>query len=408
MQRTAARCFVSDDGTRAALERALADRRLGKLVATIEDGGLIEARAAFAEQPSPPLLIIGTGTTDAEAVLDRVDGLAEVCRPETQLILMGGANDVELFRRLARRGVADYLPAPVAPDALAQALVELMAGPAVARAGAVVAFLSAKGGAGGSTLAHNVAHLLSRPADMDALVVDLDLAFGSADIGFNIDPNGGTRNLLAEPERIDAALLDRFATRIDDRLRVLTAPGRLEPGGAGIEAARLEAMLEALRPTHRVVVLDLPRVWNNATQTALRLADVVVLTTLPDLAALRATRELLDWLERERGGAPAPLLAMNMAGGDRKSTVEGADFVASLGAAPTVTIPFDGEAFRQAVAAGEMLETARPKSRAAGAIRDLARAVTARIDPRRAVQAPSQSPLGRLLALAGLSKGDGS
>lgn len=397
MQRTAAHCFVESAEARAALTAALADRRLAKLAARTRSGGVATAAAAYAAEPSPALLVIETVEADAASTLAAVDALAEVCQPDTVLVLLGTVNDVELFRQLTRRGVADYIAAPFEPGGLAQALLEAASGAPSAQTGRAVAFFAAKGGAGASALAHNVAWLLSRAPDVDAAVVDLDFPFGSADIDFNLEPSGGLRNLLAELETVDAALLARFAARIDERLALFAAPAALDAAST-LDAARLETVLEAIRTHYKFTALDLPHVWTAATQTALRWADQVVLATPTDLAGLRNTRNLLDWLADARPGAAPPLVALTGAG-----AVAAADFAQSLGVEPAAVIPWDGEAFRLAAAAGKTALEAAGKSPAVAETRKLADALALRLDPRRAAAPPPKprSLQARLMALLG-------
>jgi pilus assembly protein CpaE len=51
-----------------------------------------------------------------------------------------------------------------------------------------MAFIGAKGGVGSSTVAHNVAWQLTDHLRSDAVLVDLDLSFGTAGLDFNQDP----------------------------------------------------------------------------------------------------------------------------------------------------------------------------------------------------------------------------
>jgi pilus assembly protein CpaE len=217
-------------------------------------------------------------------------------------------------------------------------------------------------------IAHNTAFALTRSADCDAMVLDLDMPFGSADLGFNVETTSGMRNLLAEPERIDDTFLHRFACKYDERLHLLAAPAILD-AGSHIDFDKLETAVEAVKRNSRYVVLDLPHGWSNWIQQSLRLADTVVVTASLDLASLRNTRNLLDWLAGQ--GVTAPYLVVNGVA-DRKAMIELADFTKSLGAKPAVLIPEDRDAFRLAASAGKMIEEVRPKSKAAQAIRQLA------------------------------------
>ena len=73
------------------------------------------------------------------------------------------------------------------------------------RSAASIAFIGAKGGVGSSTIAHNVAWAIARDLKLDAVVADLDLAFGTAGLDFNQDPPQGIAEAVFSPERIDTA-----------------------------------------------------------------------------------------------------------------------------------------------------------------------------------------------------------
>jgi pilus assembly protein CpaE len=391
MLRMNAHCFVRTEETRTRVERAFADHRLCKAVPSFIMGGFTEAIARYTVEMSPPLIVIEADDGDDSVAL--ADALAQVCDAGSNLILLGATNDIDVYRALMRHGIAEYLVTPFDPARLTGAVLELFAGPNKGAAGQTIAFIGTKGGSGSSVIAHNTAFALTRIADCDAIVLDLDMPFGCADLGFNIETTTGMRNLLAEPERIDEAFLHRFACKYDDRLHLLAAPAVLD-GGSHIDPDKLEAAVEAVKRHSRYVVLDLPHGWNNWVRESLRLADMVVLTAPLDLASLRNTRNLLDWLSDQ--GNKAPHLVVNGVL-DRKGMVELGDFTKTLGITPAVLIPEDWDTFRMAASAGKMIEEVRPKSRAAQAIRQLATLLAKRDVPGARKRGPGASLLSGLL-----------
>ena len=96
-----------------------------------------------------------------------------------------------------RRGVSEYLVPPLGPLQLIAAITALYADPAQPFVGRQIAFCGAKGGAGASTLAHNVAHLIAERMGANTVLVDLDLAFGTAGLDFNQDPLHGIADALS-------------------------------------------------------------------------------------------------------------------------------------------------------------------------------------------------------------------
>src|SRR5207244_9309977 len=105
------------------------------------------------------------------------------CRfPRKTLVVprIGRYNDVVLYRELLRRGISDYLIAPVGPIEVVRSICGLYCAPDAKPIGRIVAVAGAKGGVGASTIAHNVAWAIARDLRLDAVVCDLDLAFGTA------------------------------------------------------------------------------------------------------------------------------------------------------------------------------------------------------------------------------------
>ena len=105
--------------------------------------------------------------------------------------MLGHVNDVLLYRELIRSGVSEYLVLPATAPAIVNAITDLFAAEGAAPIGRTIGFISAKGGAGGSTVAHNVAWAISQHLRQDVLILDMDLAFGTAGLNFNQDPPHG-------------------------------------------------------------------------------------------------------------------------------------------------------------------------------------------------------------------------
>ena len=108
-------------------------------------------------------------------------------------------NDVTLYRELVRRGVSDYLIAPVSTLQIVRAVCGLFSAPDAKPVGRVIAVVGAKGGVGASTVAHNIAFSISHDLTLDAVVTDLDLAFGTAGLDFNQDPPQGIAEAVFSP-----------------------------------------------------------------------------------------------------------------------------------------------------------------------------------------------------------------
>src|SRR6185436_17684295 len=94
--------------------------------------------------------------------------------------------------------------------------------------GRIIAVVGAKGGVGASTVAHNVAWSIARDLALDSVVIDLDLAFGTAGLDYNKDPLQGIANAVFSGDRPDSALIERLLARCTDNLSLLAAPASLD------------------------------------------------------------------------------------------------------------------------------------------------------------------------------------
>src|SRR5687767_2791901 len=109
--RVSVQAFCETVETAAAVQSAGEDRRLGKAHLKIQMGGMAAAIEAYRNAPTPNVIILETeGRGD---ILSGLDHLASVCDAGTRVVVIGRMNDVLLYRELVRRGVSDYVIAPV-------------------------------------------------------------------------------------------------------------------------------------------------------------------------------------------------------------------------------------------------------------------------------------------------------
>jgi pilus assembly protein CpaE len=343
------------------IEQALTDRRLAKTRPGFFDGGIAAATLQYAAEPSPDLLIIET-QDDPAAIFAELDALSRVCRRETHLILIGGHNDVGLYRALIKQGVYDYLPLPVAPQHVLEAVVAQCADPDESRLGRLIAFIGASGGVGSTTLANNVAWCLGQRYHGEVTLVDLDLAFGTSSVDFNLDSPEDTGQALAQADRLDDQVLTGIIGKYNETLGLLTAPADCARP-ADIDPAALETMLKRLRQGAGWVMADLPHYWGAWVCQALDAADEIVVTAVPTLASLRNAKSILDALDPRRKNDAPVRVVLNHVGANPKTDIAGGDFAATLGRPLAAAVPHEPATFAQAANSGRMVgEGSRAKS----------------------------------------------
>ena len=367
-------CETPDVGV--SLQRASQDRRLAKAHLTVHMGGIAAAISHYVDTPTPGLIIVESQLAGHQ-VLGSLDKLAEVCDAGTRIVVVGHANDITLYRELIRKGVNDYLVAPLNPLQIVDSISTLYADPDAPPLGRTIAFVGARGGTGSSTIAHNAGWCISEHMNEDVTVVDLDLAFGTGGLDFNQDPAQGVADALYAPERLDDVLLERLLVRCTEHLSLYAAPATLDRDYA-LDEETYELVLDVVRHSVPCVVLDLPHIWSSWTRKLLLEADEIVVTATPDLASLRNTKNMLDTLRTARPNDISPHLVINQVGVAKRPEIPVKDFAEALEIEPALVLPFDAALFGEAANNGQMIEEIDARSKTAQGMRHLASAVSGR------------------------------
>lgn len=377
--RIAIHIFAERQDTLAAAERAAQDRRMSRASTQVRVGGSAAAIASYVTEPTPPLVLVEC-MKDAKSLLEEIDQLAEVCDAGTKVIVIGAANDILLYRELMRRGVSEYLVAPIQPLQLIAAIGGLFTDPDQPFMGRTIAFVGARGGAGSSSVAHNTAYAMSERVGLNTVIVDYDLPFGTSGLNFNQDPLGGVADALTQPERLDATLLDRMMVRCTDKLSLFAAPATLDTDW-DIDVEAYDEVTNRIRSSAPFVVLDLPHVWSAWVKEQIIAADEVVIVATPDLASLRNGKNLLDLVRNARPNDAPPRIVLNQVGMPGRPEIPAKEFGQALGIHPCLSIPFDAKIFGAAANNGQMVLDMAAKTKPAEAFETLAQIVTQRQMP---------------------------
>ena len=382
LPRISIQAFCETADVAEVIQAAGNDRRMDKTHVKIQMGGAPAAAEAYRNAPTPNVILIENTHGRAE-LIDGLDRLAEYCDPGTKVVIIGHINDVLLYRELVRRGVSEYIIAPVSSIELVRNLSELFRSPGAAAVGRTTAFVGAKGGTGASTVCHNVAFAVARSLSLDTVIVDMDLPFGTAGLDFNQDPSQGIADLVYTPDRIDAGLVDRLLAKCSDHLSLLAAPSTLDRTCDFSEDA-FDSILDILRSNVPAVMLDVPHVWSAWTKRIVAGADEIIIVATPDLASMRNTKNLLDLLRQQRKNDSPPRLFMNMVNVPKRPEIKVSDFIKHLDVEPIGAVPFEPALFGTAANNGQMIAEVSASSKAAEMFLAAAHLVTGRIEARRA------------------------
>jgi pilus assembly protein CpaE len=386
--------FADNDQSLAVFNSAAKDRRAQRTHFVAHSGGIPAACRMYQSEPTPNVLIVETHG-QREQVLMELSGLAEVCQPETKVIVVGHANDIILYRELIRQGISDYIVAPIPPVTLLESISSVYADPKATPLGRVISFIGTKGGVGSSTLAHNIAWHFSQKQSIETVITDLDLAYGTAGLNFDIKETAGSGILeaLAQPDRVDGTLIDRIMNKIGDKLNLLGAPGGVDRE-LNVDAHAVQAIINTLRTSSPMIVVDVPYLWSPWIKHTLLSSDEIIITATPELPSLRNAKSIMDHLKQIRHNDRQPRLIINQVGIPKRPEIKVSDFASALGMDPIAVIAHDPQTFGTAQGNGKMLMEIAPKAKVSETIAAIAAGLTGTKDLQTRKQ--SSSFMGKL------------
>lgn len=387
--------FCEHSQTAQLVEATMHDRRMSKVALTTHNGGLEGAVETYKSNPTPNLILVET-LLPPDEIPGALERLAEVCDATTRLIVLGHVNDVLLYRELIRSGVSEYIVLPASAQSIVGAISELFAAEGAAPIGRTVGFISAKGGSGGSTVAHNVAWAISQNLRQDVLILDMDLAFGTAGLNFNQDPPHGIADALGASQKMDQTLLDRLSSKAANHVSLLTAPVVLDRT-FDFEEREFEQIIELSQRANPVVILDIPHVWNAWVRHTISTIDEIIIVAEPDLANLRNAKNLADTIKGLRPTESEPQLVLNKLGLPKRPEIQSEEFATSVECRLLGQLQFDAAIFGTAANNGQMIAEVSANNKANETFRGIGMHVMGRAPTERAASKTSNLKLPAFL-----------
>ena len=361
--------FCETQEVSGLLERAAVDRRLSKTHLTIHMGGVSKAVDQFQSASTPNLIILETAAGGLD-IFAQLGQLAEVCDPSTKVVIIGQVNDIVLYRELIKQGISEYIVRPNSPLQIIKTIADLYVDPSAPPIGRTIAFVGARGGAGSSTIAHNVGWCTAEEYKSDTVILDLDLPFGTASLDFDQEASAGLVEALTSPERLDDVLLERLLQKHTDHLSLFTAPSMLDRDFVDLDDQAFESVIDIVRGVAPTIVVDVPHIWTNWSKRILTSADEIVVVATPDYASFRNAKNLIDILNGARPNDSAPKLILNMF--DPKAPVIQPDqYAEHVGIEPTHVFNWEPQLFATAATNVSPITEVNAKSKTAQGLIDL-------------------------------------
>jgi pilus assembly protein CpaE len=287
--------------------------------------------------------------------------------PTAAVVMMSVQGEADYLRRSMLAGAREFLVKPFSSDELTASIRQvntrerekmsrMAVMPAATAAGAnggsgarsgdpgepglVVAVFSPKGGVGRTTVAVNLAVAAATELGKKVVIMDASFQFGDVGVLLNLNPKSKSiADLIPELETGEPDSLDTFLIDHTAGIQVLLAPPSPETAEM-ITASGVKKILEALRRTHDLVVVDCTSFFNDTTLAVLDAADVILTMLSLEITSIKNMRLFLEVAEQLGYEAGKVRLVLNRA--DSALGIRVADVEHSIGRKVDETIVSDG------------------------------------------------------------------
>ena len=292
------------------------------------------------------------GLTDSQLLtLDR-DGLIEALGPEVERVGIG-------LDKLWDQEVASA-------DAAAAQEAWRASAP-------IVAFFSAKGGSGVTTLAINTAAVLAARYPRQVLLIDLSEPFGHAALFADLIATGSIAGASKAPQADFTKNLKGAIVNHQTGLGVL--PATLRPEEVDLMNAELTTRaLDVVAPGQRVIVADLGTSLAEASLVVIERAQCLIIVVPPEIAAMTDARRSLA-VFRDLMGVPDSRIEIVLNQRSPHAPLDRAAIESVLGRQVSLTVGFDGSKPEEATLAGSLVMQRDSSSVVARGASDIAKLI---------------------------------
>ena len=242
----------------------------------------------------------------------------------------------------------------------------------------VLGIMGAKGGAGATTVACNLADELAKQTSHRVLLADLDIQCGSVAFVMGMEPKYSALEAFENIDHLDAECWQSIVVKKGKQLDVLASPSSL--GLAEPVAATARRLIQQVDPFYRWIVVDLG-LPNALSRGVLESLEDLLIVTTSEVSSLYETKRLIDSLIQ--GGMDRDRCCLVINGGESPS-VPTPDLKKMFGIEVKGVLP-NAHADLRAACVGERLASENTKFR-----KDIARLA------RKIAGLPDASPKGGL------------
>ena len=338
---------------------------LAKLLGFESDIEVVGSAASGAEALTaavsllPDVILMDINMPDMDGITATEQLSAEV--PTAAVVMMSVQGEADYLRRSMLAGAREFLVKPFSSDELTASIRQvysrerdkasrmLIANPVPAPArtssgrdpGQVVAVFSPKGGVGRTTVAVNLAVAAATELGKKVVIVDGSFQFGDVGVLLNLNPkNKSIADLVPELEAGgEPESIDTFVINHSSGVRVLLAPPSPEMAEL-ITPSGVKRVLEVLRESNDLVIVDCSSYFNDTTLAILDASDIILTMLTLEITSIKNMRLFLEVADQLGYDSRKMRLVLNRA--DSTLGIRVADVEHSIGRKVDHSIVSDG------------------------------------------------------------------
>lgn len=219
--------------------------------------------------------------------------------PDVWLYACGASSDPQFIIETMQAGAREFLSKPVNARSISMAFGRYIderdrLRTATKTRGKIYTVTSAKGGAGATSVAVNLATTLATITKTRVAILDLNSPVGDAASYLNLKPQFTLSDALASAARLDPVLLETFMTKMGN-ISLLPGPKQLK--WTNTSGATLAKLLRVVSGTYGYVFIDMPSsLEQELMQITIDSSEVMLVVMTPELPAIWRTHRLLSIL----------------------------------------------------------------------------------------------------------------
>ncbi|MES2664352.1 MAG: AAA family ATPase [Pseudomonadota bacterium] len=208
----------------------------------------------------------------------------------------------ELFRSAMQGGVKDFLVEPISVEELKKSVQSILQNKRQRQrkmestSARISSVINARGGAGNTFIATQLAATLADVSNHNTLLFDMDVQFSGTKNYLDVKAGQNFLEALKNIESIDDLALQGFLGHAGNRLRILSGHNdKSIPLLEEVEAANFEPLLRILCTKFQNIIIDVPRYLDLLTVSALQNSDDVFLTMTQSIDQVKDASKLIQF-----------------------------------------------------------------------------------------------------------------